>query len=169
VGLELSRTYVRPDAPGRALFIEDFAVDPGDGFALVDDDTMPFVLDDLLAAKYARAYGEAIHVTTYDGPAGELCGTFLYEHAIRDRVVRALAFSPNFGGDGFEHLRWERIEGDPEPWEAGVIPAGIALGVEEPVIADHAAAEAAIRYWALPADKLPGTRTYRRRTPSALA
>ena len=57
--------------------------------------------------------GEAVYLAIYDGPAGEVSGTFLYEHARGGVVVRALAYA--LAPD--EALRWVRVEGSPEPWE----------------------------------------------------
>ena len=59
----------------------------------------------------------------YDGPASELCGSFLYEHVADGRVRRALVYA--FGLD--EALRWRRVEGEPEPWEAAFLAANLKL------------------------------------------
>lgn len=69
------------------------------------------------AREESDQYGEAVYVAMYDGPAGELCGTFLYERAVDGVVVRALAFAP----DADMNLRWVRVEGTPEPWEAELV------------------------------------------------
>lgn len=75
------------------------------------------------AAEPARRFGEAIFLYYYDGGAGELCGTILYEHAVAGEVVRALGYGPPFWDDPEpdpERLMWRRVDGVPEAWEAAV-------------------------------------------------
>jgi hypothetical protein len=98
--------YEQIVAPGVFTRVLDEPFDPG---ALTPD-----VWNDL-GTREASDYGEAIYLAIYDGPAGELCGSFLYEHARDGQIVRALVFAPEYPD---ERLRWRRVEGEPEAWEA---------------------------------------------------
>ncbi|MGE0707748.1 MAG: hypothetical protein AB7N76_13450 [Planctomycetota bacterium] len=75
-----------------------------------------------LGAREPSRHGEAVFLAMYDGPAGEICGSWLYEHARDGAVVRALAHIP-VGAD-FKQL-WARVEGEPEAWEAPFIAEGL--------------------------------------------
>lgn len=85
--------------------------------------------EDFGTAALSRDHGEAVYLLAYDGPAGELCGTFLYEHALEGAVVRALALTsglwwPRDDAESVEEqeaLRWRRVAGRPEPWEEAVV------------------------------------------------
>jgi len=91
----------------------------------------PDAWGDLGTREASSQYGEAVFVAMYDGPAGELCGTFLYERAVEGRVVRALVLAPDLDA-GDQVLRWRRVEGTPEPWEAALAAAHADVWV-----ADH--------------------------------
>jgi hypothetical protein len=75
------------------------------------------------AIEPSQQYGEAIFLYYYDGGAGELCGTILYEHAVAGTIVRALGFGPQLWPEEEpdpERLMWRRVEGSPERWEVVV-------------------------------------------------
>lgn len=105
MGARWSQTWVK--ARGEAAFTRVVHAD----FDSDVDPARPFGM----AARAAQ--GEAVYLAIYDGPAGEVSGTFLYEHARDGAVVRALAYA--LAPD--EALRWVRVEGQPEPWEADAL------------------------------------------------
>ena len=75
---------------------------------------------------------DLVYLAMYDGPAGELCGSFLYEHRENGALRRALVYAPN---DDMSALLWRRVEGEPEPWEAKF--GAFVLGEEEPRVSEY--------------------------------
>lgn len=108
-------------------------------------------LDRRLCDEELAELGDLIYLAMYDGPAGELCGTFAYEHVVDGRVTRALVYAP--GED--EWKRWLRVDGAPEPWEAPLLEASAdevldawredreGMELPEPTPAEEAGARAA--------------------------
>jgi len=111
----LQKEYgLQPETPERFVIVSESS-------EFVEDTE----LRDWGAVEYSQRFGEAIFVWYYDGGAGELCGSILYEHAVEGRIVRALGYSPNLWGDELpdpERLLWRRVEGVPESWEKTAFP-----------------------------------------------
>jgi len=110
----------------QALLLEELKIHsyPGEFVSYDYDDNIEFpeALDDFGTRELSERYGEAIYILYYDGGAAELCGTILYEHSRNGEILRALAYSPNLWTNTTpyddQELRWRRIEGQVEAWEA---------------------------------------------------
>lgn len=115
-------------------------------FVLAVDESPPELiappLHDFGMAELSRKFGEALWLFYYDGPAGELCGTILYEHAVDGRVIRAMAYACGLWWKSdeprasAERVLWRRLEGEAEAWEKDAITLEpglrLELGSEEP-------------------------------------
>lgn len=140
MGMRFSYLAVRPaSAEQREALREELGKAPAqDGFVTYDyDDSVDFPdqLDDFGTRELSERFGEAIYVLYYDGPAGELCGTILYEHSRNGEVLRALAYSPNLWDSEDplrdEELLWRRVEGKEEEWEAVALRLASRNGAAE--------------------------------------
>lgn len=108
----------------------------------------PLDYDDADTAIISKHVGEAFYLFVYDGSAAENY-TFLYEHSIDGKVVRALAY----GAKGWWHddndIKWRRVEGEPEPWEAALIKQRPEKGKSAPGLTVDAMYWAVLRHFRL--------------------
>jgi hypothetical protein len=86
---------------------------------------------------------DAVYLAIYDGPAGEMCGSFMYERREGAAIRRALVYGP----DANMELRWLRVDGAPEPWELELASgAEIRRGDVAPRISVYDVSEAVRRH-----------------------